>query len=135
MGDGLGADRDATVRSKILSHFIKGKISLSSMETIMLIPRELEHLESLVKLARRRRDSEVNENQVSMVSADPTLRRTCINKTHRSKTLHLLMEINNYIVEGLVDTGASMTVMAVVVVRELGMMHLVTRSETYKTAS
>jgi hypothetical protein len=45
------------------------------------------------------------------------------------------VEINNYVVEGLVDTGASMSVMAAVVVRELGMMHLVTRIETYKTAS
>jgi hypothetical protein len=88
-----------------------------------------------VKLARRRKDSEMNENQVSMVSVEPTLRRICINKSHRSKTLHLLVEVNNYIVEGLVDTGASMTVMAVAVVRELGMMHLVTGSETYKTAS
>jgi predicted aspartyl protease len=135
VGDGIGADRDATIRSKILSHFIKGKISLSPMETILMILGELEHLESLVKLARRRRDSEANENQVSMVSAVPTLRKICINKTHRSKTLHLLVEINNYIVEGLVDIGASMSVMATAVVRELGMMHLVTRSETYKTAS
>jgi predicted aspartyl protease len=105
------------------------------METILLILGELEHLESLVKLARRRRDSKINENQVSMVSIVPTLRRICINKTHRSKTLHLLVEINNYIVEGLVDTSASMSVMAVVVVRELGMMHLVIGSETYKTTS
>jgi predicted aspartyl protease len=45
------------------------------------------------------------------------------------------VEINNYIVEGLVDTGASMSVMAAVVIRELGMMHLVTGLETYKTAS
>ncbi|CAK9879424.1 unnamed protein product [Sphagnum jensenii] len=135
VGDGIGVDHDAAVRSKILSHFIKGKVSLSPMETILLIPGELEHLESLVKLARRRRDTEVNENQVSMVSAVPTLRRICVNKTHRSKTLHLLVEVNNYIVEGLVDTGASMTVMVAVVVRELGMMHLVTGSETYKTAS
>jgi hypothetical protein len=134
VGDGFGADRDAVVRSKILSHFIKGKISLSPMETILMIPGKLEHLESLVKLARRRRDSETNENQVSMVSAVPTLRKICINKTHQSKTLHLLVEINNYIVEGLVDTGASMSIMAAVVVRELGMMHLVTGSETYKTA-
>ncbi len=104
MGDGLGADRDAAVKSKILSHFIKGKISLSPMETILMIPGELEHLESLVKLARRRKDSEANENQVSMVSAVPTLRKICINKTHRNRTLHLLVEINNYIVEGLVDT-------------------------------
>jgi len=135
VGDGLGVDRDAAVRSKILSHFIKGKISLSPMETILMIPGELEHLESVVKLARRRRDSETNENQVSMVSTVPTLRKIYINKTHRSKTLHLLIEINNYIVEGLVDTGASMSVMGAVVVRELGMMHLVTGLETYKTAS
>jgi len=94
VGDGLGVDRDVTVRSKILSHFIKGKVSLLSMETILLVPGELKHLESLVKLARRRRDSEVNENQISMASAVPTLRRICINKGHRSKTLHLLVEVN-----------------------------------------
>ncbi len=134
VGDGLGAGRDVAVRSKILSHFIKGKVSLSPMETILLIPGELEHLESLVKLARRRRDSETNESPVSMVSVVPALRRVCINKSHRSKTLHLLVEVNNYVVEGLVDTGASMTVMAAAVVRELGMMHLVIGSETYKTA-
>ncbi len=127
VGDGLGAGRDVAVRSKILSHFIKGKVSLSPMETILLVPGELEHLESLVKLARRRRDSETNESPVSMVSAVPALRGVCINKSHRSKTLHLLVEVNNYVVEGLVDTGASMTVMATTVVRELGMMHLVTR--------
>jgi predicted aspartyl protease len=34
-----------------------------------------------------------------------------------------------------VDTGASMSVMAAAVVRELGLMHLVSGSETYKTAS
>ncbi len=72
---------------------------------------------------------------MSVVSAIPSLRKICINKTHRSKTLHLLVEISNYVVEGLVDTKASMSVMAVVVVRELGMMHLVTGTETYKTAS
>jgi predicted aspartyl protease len=85
-------------------------------------------------LARRKRDSKATENQVSVVSAVLALRKICINKTHRSKTLHLLVEINNY-VEGLVDTGASMFVMVAAVVRELGMMHLVTGSETYKTAS
>jgi predicted aspartyl protease len=47
----------------------------------------------------------------------------------------LLVEIGRYIVEGLVDTGASMSVMAAAVVREMGMMHLVVGSETYKTAS
>ncbi len=54
---------------------------------------------------------------------------------HRSKTLHLLVEINNYVVEGLIDIGASMFVMVAVVVRKLGIIHLVTRFETYKTTS
>jgi len=133
--EGVGANRDASVRSKILSHFIKGKIPLSPMETILIIPRELEHLESLVKLARRRRDSKITENQVSVVSAFPSLRKICVNKTHRSQTLHLLVEISNCIVEGLVDTGASMSVLAAAVVRKLGIMHLVTRNESYKTTS
>ncbi len=76
--------RDVSVRSKILSHFIKGKISLSPMETVLMIPGELEHLESLVKLARRKRDSETTENQVSVVSATPSLRKICVSKTHQS---------------------------------------------------
>ncbi len=135
VGEGIGASRDTLVRSKILSHFIKGKIPLSPMETILMIPGKLEHLESLVKLARRKRDSEATKNQVLVVSAIPSLRKIYINKTHRSKTLHLLVEISNYVVEGLVDTGASMYVMAVAVVRELGIMHLVMGTETYKTAS
>jgi predicted aspartyl protease len=52
-----------------------------------------------------------------MVAAAPTLRRICINKTHISKTLHLSVEINSYLIEGLVDTGASMSVMAAAVVK------------------
>jgi predicted aspartyl protease len=51
-----------------------------------------------------------------MVSVALMFRRLCINKTHRSKTLHLAMEVNNYLVEGLVDIGASMSVMAAAVV-------------------
>ncbi len=131
----VGANGDTYVRSKILSHFIKGKIPLSPMETILMIPGELEHLENLVKLARRKRDSETTENQVSVVSALPSLRKIYVSKTHRSKTLHLPMEISNCVLEGLVDTGASMSVLAVDVVRELGIMHLVTGNESYKTAS
>jgi len=48
---------ETTLRSKILSHFIKGKIFLFPMETILVIPGELEYLEGLVKLARRRKDA------------------------------------------------------------------------------
>jgi hypothetical protein len=70
-----------------------------------------------------------------MVFAVSTLRKICINKTHRSKTLHLLVEINNYVIEGLMDTRASMYVMAAIAVKELGIMHMVTKSKTYKIAS
>ncbi len=128
-------NREESVRSKILAHFIKGKISLTPMETVMMIPGELEHLESLVRVARKKKDAEAAGNQVSMVAAVLALRRLCINKTHRSKTLHLSVEVNSCLVEGLVDTGASMSVMAAAVVRELGLMHLVSGFETYKTAS
>jgi predicted aspartyl protease len=133
--EGTRVNRETTVKSKILSHFIKGKITLSPMETILMIPGELKHLESLVKLARRKKDTESVSDQVSVVSHVPAIRRICVNKTSRSKTLHLPVEINRYIVEGLVDIGASMSVMAAAVVREMGMMHLVVGSETYKTAS
>jgi len=68
-----------------------------------------------------------------MVLTSLTIRKICINKTYRSKILHLLIELNNYVVEGLIDIGASMFVMVIAVVRELGIMHLVTKFETYKT--
>ncbi len=100
-----------------------------------MIPKELEHLESLVRLVRRKKALEAIKNQVSMVFAIPMPRNICINKTHWSKTLHLLVEINNLFVEGLVDIGASTSIMAAIVVRELGIMHLVIGSETYKIAS
>ncbi len=47
----------------------------------------------------------------------------------------MLVEINNYVVKGLVDIGTSMSIMVVVVIKDLGIMHLVTRSKTYKIMS
>jgi hypothetical protein len=44
------------------------------------------------------------------------------------------VEINNYVVEGLVDIRAFMFIMAVAVVQELGIMHLVAGCKAYKTA-
>jgi len=114
--EGTGMNRENSIRSKILSHFIKGKISLTPMETVLMIPEELEHLENLVKVARKKKDVEAANNQVSKGSTAPMLRRIYINKTHRSKTLHLSVEVNGYLVEGLVDTRASMSVMAATVV-------------------
>jgi len=45
------------------------------------------------------------------------------------------MEINQALIEGLVDTRASMLGMAANVVRKLGIMHLMVGHETYKTTS
>jgi hypothetical protein len=50
-------NRETSIRFKIFSHFIKSNISLSPMEIIFMILGELKHLESLVKLVRRKRDS------------------------------------------------------------------------------
>ncbi|CAM6019453.1 unnamed protein product [Sphagnum balticum] len=72
--DGIVTNREHSIRSKILSHFIKGKISLTPMETVMMIPGELEQLENLVKVARRKKDAETEGAQVSMVSAAPAAR-------------------------------------------------------------
>jgi hypothetical protein len=133
--EGMKVNRETTVKSKILSHFIKGKIAFRPMETVLMIPGELEHLENLVKLARRKKDAELVSDQVSVVSPVPAIRRICVNKTNKSKAFHLLVEMNRYIIEGLVDTRASMSVMAAAVVREMGMMHSVVGSESFKTAS
>ncbi len=58
-GEGTTVSWETTVKLKIFSHFIKGKISLSPMETVLMIPGELEHLESLVKLTCRKKDAEM----------------------------------------------------------------------------
>ncbi len=132
--EGVRVNRETTVKSKILSHFIKGKIALSPMETVLMIPGELEHLENLVKLACRKKDAELVSDQVSVVSLVPAIRRIYVNETNKSKALHLPVEMNRYIIEGLVDTGASMSVMVAAVVREMGMMHSVVGSESFKMA-
>jgi hypothetical protein len=51
---------DGNDRSKILSYFVKGNFSLTPMETILIVPSELEYLEDLVKLARKNKDDENN---------------------------------------------------------------------------
>jgi hypothetical protein len=51
-GERMGMNRETSIKSKIFSHFIKKKISLSPMEIILMIPGEIKHLESPIKLAR-----------------------------------------------------------------------------------
>jgi hypothetical protein len=53
-----GLERGSIVRSKKISPFLKGKISLNPMKTILTIPRELEYLDGLVKVAIKRSNGE-----------------------------------------------------------------------------
>jgi hypothetical protein len=62
IGEGTRINKETSVKFTILSHFIKGKTSFSPMETILMIPRECEDHESLVKLAKRKRDSKTMDN-------------------------------------------------------------------------
>jgi hypothetical protein len=58
------------VWSKILNHFIKGKIALSPMEIILAILRELESLESLVKLVRNKHNERLKTNNLTKVEGN-----------------------------------------------------------------
>jgi hypothetical protein len=58
----IGLDGSVNMRSKIISHnFIKGKISLSPMEMILIIPKCLEYLEGLVKSTRKKKVLQNNQ--------------------------------------------------------------------------
>lgn len=61
------------------------------------------------------------------------MHKICINKNHCNKTLQLLVEVNNHLVKGLIDTWTSMLIMATIVVKELGIMQLMMGSKSYKT--
>lgn len=100
----------AWVKSKILSHFIKGKVSLTPMEIILIILGELEYLECMVKLVRRKKDVENHSNQIAIVHQTLAIRKVSINRTHWSKILHLGVEINQALIESLVDIGVYMLV-------------------------
>jgi hypothetical protein len=95
----------------------------------------LEYFEGLVKLAKRKKDEKTCKNQVAIINNTPAIRRISVNKTYRRKTMHLPIEINNGVIEGLVNIGASMLVMVANIVRKFGIMHLVSGHETYKTTS
>jgi hypothetical protein len=129
-------NRSAIFRSKILNHFIKGKIVLSPLETILVIPRELESFESLVKLAKKKCDEGLKTINLTKVERSHVIQRFNIHKNHHNKTIYLLIEINNNFIERLnVDTSALMLVMSISIVRRLGLMHLACGSEVYKTTS
>jgi hypothetical protein len=97
------------VRSKILNHFIKGKISLSPMETILAILRKLESLESLVKLIRNNHNEGLKTINLTKVEVNHVVWKLNIDKNH-CKMLHLQVEINNTLIERLVNIGVLMLV-------------------------
>ncbi len=105
-------------------------IFLSPMETILIIIDELESLESLVKLARKKRNKGLKTTNFIKVEGLHGIQRININKNCRNKTLHLMVEINNNLIEGLVETCASMLIMSIVIIRELGIMSLIFGSES-----
>ncbi len=82
----------------------------------MRILGELEYLERLVKLARRKKYEKTSKNKVATVNNTLVVRRIYVNKTYQKKTMHLPVEINNGVIEGLVDIGASMLVMVASIV-------------------
>jgi hypothetical protein len=58
-------------KSKILTHFLKGKIPFIPLETTLIVLSELKYLEGLVKLAKRRKDEETQ--QIIHIVAIPIL--------------------------------------------------------------
>jgi hypothetical protein len=71
---------------------------------------------------------------VVIKSRAPIIHKICINKSHQSNTLQIPTNTNKYhLVERLVDIGASMFMLSIILVRELGIMCLGMKS--YKTMS
>jgi hypothetical protein len=67
------------------------------------------------------------------VEGSHAMHKISINKNHCSKLLHLVVEINNHLVEGLVDIVASMFEKFANVVQKIGIIYLIVGSKAYKT--
>jgi hypothetical protein len=95
----------------------------------------LEYPASLVKLAQKERDDNLKSTNLIKSNEALVICKICINKSHRSRMLHLLVGVGNNMVEGFVDIGASMSIMSIIIVCELGIMYMVTSTKFYKIAS
>jgi hypothetical protein len=73
---------DSRTRLKILLHFMKGRIFLTPMETIIMVLGELEYLEGLVKLAKIKKDEKIRKNQVTIINNTHVVKRISMNKTY-----------------------------------------------------
>jgi hypothetical protein len=57
-----------------------------------------------MKLAQKKQNGGLKLINVFQAKGTLTMHKICMNKNHCSKTLHLLVEVNNHLVEGLIDT-------------------------------
>jgi hypothetical protein len=106
------------------------------MEIILTILDELESLESLVKLARKKCKEGLKTINLTKVEGSYVVQKININKNHCNKMLHSLGEISNNLIEGSIDTSAFMSInLSTIIVRKLGIIHLVFGLESNNTAS
>ncbi len=68
------------------------------------------------------------------VEGSHAMHKISINKNHCSKLLHLVVEINNHLVEGLVGITASMFETFANVVQKIGIIYLIIGWKSYKIA-
>jgi hypothetical protein len=61
----------ATVKSKFFSHFIKGKIFLTPMETILVIPGELEYIGRIGQISYKEKGCRRSKNSGSYCPSNP----------------------------------------------------------------
>jgi hypothetical protein len=60
---------------------------------------KVKYIESLMKLTQKKQDGGVKLVNVFKAKGTLTMHKICINENHCCKTLHLLVEVNNHLVE------------------------------------
>jgi hypothetical protein len=70
----------------------------------------------MVKLARKKHNEGTKIANFTKVEGTHVIHKISINQNYHSKPLHLLVEIGNNFVEGLVDIGAYMSMMFATIV-------------------
>ncbi len=78
-----------------------------------------------MKITKKKHNETFKVEIVINAKGTPTILKIWINKNHCNKTLHLFVEINNPLVEWLVHTRTSMSIVLTDMIHELGIMHLV----------
>jgi hypothetical protein len=83
------------------------------METILAIPRKIRIVRKFGQFGKEEVGWRIEISQCYQGwEGSHALRQINMHRNHHNKMLHPLVEINNHLVEGLVDIGASMFVMS-----------------------